>query len=290
MALSFVPLSYMLGVEVRGLDLSAPLDSDTFASLRRAFLDHGGLMLLRNQRITREQHIAFSRRFGDLETHDAVPRDRDPEHPEILLVNNLARQGKTADGKMIGQEWHSDLAPSLLPAAISLLRAIQVPPAGGDTMFANMYAAYETLSPGMQKLLAGLHAVYIRKRKGVSEEWEKENRRLNPPVSQPLVRTHPETGRPALYIGESVPAFEGMTAAESRPLIDYLVKHATQPRFTYRHRWQKDDLLIWDNRSTMHLALGDYDPAEVRELERTTVKGHPSGHFCREEDLELAVG
>ena len=137
-------------------------------------------------------------------------------------------------------------------------------------------------------LLRGQNAVYVRGRKGVTAEWEKENRRLNPPVCQPLVRRHPETGREALYLGESARAFEGMTPAESRPLLDFLIRHATQPRFTYRHRWQAGDLLVWDNRCTIHLALGDYDPSEVRQMERTTVKGHPSGHLCSTQNAELA--
>jgi len=289
MPLEIVPLSYTLGIEVRGLDLRQPVPDDDFAAIRKALLERGGLMLVRNQHLTREQHVAFSRRFGDLDTHDAVPLDRDRQFPEVLLVDNLPRPEGVAYGKMIGQEWHSDLAPSLLPAALSFLRAIRVPPVGGDTAFANMYAAFEALSPGMQKLLRTLSAVYVRGRKGVTADWEKENRRLNPPVCQPLVRAHPETGREALYIGESARAFEGMTPAESKPLLDFLIRHATQPRFVYRHRWQAGDLLVWDNRSTIHLALGDYDPSEVRQMERTTVKGRPSGHLCAPEDADLAT-
>lgn len=288
-AVEIVPLSYVLGIEVRGADLARPLPDEDFASIRTALLEGGGLMLIRGQRIGREQHVAFSRRFGDLDTHDAVPLDRDREFPEILLVDNLPRPEGAAYGKMIGQEWHSDLAPSLRPAGLSFLRAIRVPPVGGDTAFANMYAAFEALSPGMKAMLRTLAAVYVRDRKGVTEAWARENRRLNPPVCQPLVRRHPETGREALYIGESIRALEGMTPAESRPLLDFLVRHATQPRFVYRHRWQAGDLLVWDNRSTIHLALGDYDPAEVRQMERTTVKGHPSGHLCSPENVALAT-
>jgi taurine dioxygenase len=290
MALTFTSLSYALGVEVHGLDLSRSPSAEEFQAVRQAFLDRDGVMLIRGQRIGREQHIAFSRRFGELETHDAVPLDRDPDMPEILLVDNQPRKGGgAAYGKMIGHEWHSDLAPSLRPAGISFLRALRMPSVGGDTLFANMYAAYEALSPGMKKMIEGLSGVYIRGRKGVTAEWEKENRRINPPVAQPLVRTHPLTGRKALYVSDSVRALEGMTAAESRPLVEYLVRHATQPRFTYRHYWRADDLLVWDNRCTMHLALGDYDPSEVRQLERTTVKGEPSGHLCAPEDVELAT-
>ncbi|MFZ4760431.1 MAG: TauD/TfdA dioxygenase family protein [Burkholderiaceae bacterium] len=289
MAIELVPLSYSLGVEVRGLDLTRPVPDEDFAATRKALLDHAGLMLLRGQHLTREQHVAFSRRFGELETHDAVPLDRDRTHPEILLVDNLPRPEGQSYGKMIGHEWHSDLAPSLRPAGISFLRALRVPPVGGDTQFANMYAAFEALSPGMQKQLRSLSAVFVRGRKGVTPEWEKENRRLNPPVAQPLVRVHPDTGREALYIGESARAFEGMTPAESKPLLDFLIRHATQPRFVYRHRWQAGDLLVWDNRCTIHLALGDYDPAEVRQMERTTVIGHPSGHLVTPEVAELAT-
>ena len=289
MAVEIVPLSWSLGIEVRGIDLRQPQSDADIAAIRAGLLERGGLMLIRNQSITREQHVAFSRRFGELETHDAVPLDRDRQFPEILLVDNLPRPEGVAYGKMIGHEWHSDLAPSLLPAGLSFLRAIRVPPVGGDTEFANMYAAFESLSPGLQATLRSLNAVYVRGRKGVTPEWEKENRRINPPVCQPLVRRHPETGREALFIGQSARAFEGMTPEESRPLLDYLIRHATHPRFVYRHRWQAGDLLVWDNRSTIHLALGDYDPAQVRQMERTTVKGHPSGHLCSPENAELAT-
>lgn len=289
MSLEFVPLSYCLGVEVRGADLTRPLSDGDVAQMRRAILDSCGLMLFRGQSaMTRDDHVAFSRRFGDLDTHDAVPLDRDRTHPEVLLVDNLPRPEGEAYGKRIGHEWHSDLAPSLRPAGLSFLRALRVPPVGGDTAFANMYAAFDALSPGMKAMLRGLNAVYVRGRKGVTAEWEKENRRLNPPVCQPLVRRHPETDREALYIGQSARSFEGMTPEESRGLLEWLIRHATQPRFVYRHRWQSGDLLVWDNRCTIHLALGDYDPNEVRQLERTTVVGHPSGHLCTQDDAELA--
>ncbi len=274
-------LSFSLGAEVLGVDLGAPIDAATFAEIRSAFVEHG-VLLFRGARIDRGHHIAFSRRFGELDRHDTVPRDRDPQHPEILLVTNRpAADGSVPPSAYTGQLWHSDMSFTLVPAMGSLLRAVHVPPVGGDTLFANMAAAYDALSPGMQRLLQPLEAIHGPERKNAerSPEWEAENRRINRPVAQPVVRTHPETGRRALYVGGKVGRFVGMTAAESRPLLDFLIAHATQPRFTYRHVWRPDDLLLWDNRSTMHIALGDYDPRELRHLERTTVLGTPSGRL-----------
>ena len=173
---------------------------------------------------------------------------------------------------------------TLVPSLGSLLRGVIVPPVGGDTMFANMYAAYEALSDGMKKLIDELHGVHSPERKNaaqVSPEWEAENRRLNPPVGQPVVRVHPETGRKALYIGEKVKRFDGMTEEESRPLIEYLVRHATRPEFVYRHQWRANDIVIWDNRCTMHVALADFDETERRHMERTTVMGTPSGYVVQ---------
>lgn len=283
------PLSYRLGVEVLDVEIAAPMSDAVFGEIHRAFLDHDGLMLFRDQRISREQHVAFSRRFGELDTHDAVPLDRHPDHHEVLIVANEAVVENQNNDRYVGQTWHSDLASSLRPAMGSLLRAVTVPPIGGDTMFTNMYAAYEALSDSMKRIVSGLHGVYVRERKDLSVEWQAKNRDINPPVAQPVVRVHPETGRKALYIGEKVKTFEGMSAEESRPLIEFLVRHATRPQFVYRHRWRADDLLMWDNRCTMHLALGDFDPSKRRHLERTTVVGTPSGHFCNTESIAIGA-
>ncbi len=278
------PLSYALGAEVLGVDLTQQLSESGFGEIYRAFLDHG-ILLLRGQKVSREQHIEFSRRFGELDRHDSLPRDRHPEYPELLMVTNLPQaDGQPSNSRYTGQLWHSDLSFTLVPSLGSLLRGIEVPPVGGDTMFCNMYAAYDALSAGMKALIADLHGVHRPERKnaGISPEWERENQRINPPVAQPVVRVHPETGRRALYIGEKVKSLEGMTEEESRPLIEYLIRHATRPQFLYRHQWQQDDILIWDNRCTMHVALGDYDPSLRRHMERTTVMGTPSGHVAAE--------
>ncbi|MFN7754192.1 MAG: TauD/TfdA dioxygenase family protein [Pseudomonadota bacterium] len=275
-------LSYALGAQIEGLDLTRPIGESEFGEVHRAFLEHG-VLLLRGQRVDREQHIAFSRHFGELDRHDSLPRDRDPDHPELLMVTNRERtDGQPSNSRYTGQLWHSDMSFTLVPSLGSLLRAVEVPPVGGDTMFANMTAAYDALSPGMKRLIDGLHGVHQPERKGADQapQWAEQNRRLNPPVAQPVVRVHPETGRRALYIGEKVRRFESMTEEESQPIIRYLLQHATRPQFLYRHQWQRDDILVWDNRCTMHIALGDYEQALERHMERTTVLGTPSGHVA----------
>ncbi|HYF18533.1 MAG TPA: TauD/TfdA family dioxygenase [Ramlibacter sp.] len=287
MTIQLRPLSYALGAEVRGVDITQPLRDADWQAVHQAFLRHG-VLLVRGQRLTRAQHIAFSRRFGELDCHESLPMDRSPEHPELLMVTNDAKpDGSPSNSRYTGQMWHSDMSFTLAPALGSLLRAVAVPPVGGDTLFANMTLAYDTLTAGMKQLIGELHGIHHSERRnsGLSQQWEAENRRLNPPVAQPLVRVHPETGRKALYVGEKVKCFEGLTPEESRPIIDFLVRHATQPQFVYRHQWQPDDLLIWDNRCTSHLALGDYDPVHRRHLERTTILGTPSGHVA---NLEVA--
>jgi taurine dioxygenase len=283
MPLSLRPLSHALGAEVQGVDLGKPLSNSEFDQIHQAFLDHN-ILLFRDQEITREQHIAFSRRFGDLDTHDSLPRDRHPDYPELLLVTNIPKEnGKPSDSKYTGQQWHSDMSFTLVPALGSVLRGITIPPVGGDTMFTNMYLAYDTLSEGMKKMIDGLYAIHTGSRKIVdlSSDRAVEQGKLNPPIAQPVVRVHPETGRKALYIGEKVSCLVDMTEEESRPLIEYLCGHATRPQFVYRHQWRTNDIVLWDNRCTMHIALGDYEDGEIRHLERTTVKGTPSGYYLQ---------
>jgi taurine dioxygenase len=285
MALKLRPLSYSLGAEVCDIDVSRNMAEEEFGEIYRAFLDHG-ILLFRNQRITREQHIDFSRRFGELDKHDALPRDRHPQYPELLMVTNEPKpDGSPSDSKYTGRQWHSDMSFTLVPSLGSLLRCVNAPPVGGDTLFANMYVAYDALSDGMKKLLDGLHGIHLSGTRKIANDntgvtRAVEQKRLNPPVAQPVVRVHPETGRKALYIGEKVGRFDNMTAEESRPLIDYLCRHATRPEFVYRHNWRENDIVVWDNRCTMHCALGDFDETKLRHLERTTVLGTPSGYVA----------
>ena len=286
MAVKLRPLSHALGAEVCDVDVSRNMSEQSFGEIYRAFLEHG-ILLLRNQKLTREQHIDFSRRFGELDRHDALPRDRHPKYPELLMVTNEPKpDGSPSDSRYTGRQWHSDMSFTLHPSLGSLLRCVRTPAVGGDTLFSNMYAAYDALSFGMKKLIADLHGIHLSGTRKINDEEsgakrKAEQKRINPPVAQPVVRVHPETGRKALYIGEKVHRFDGMTEEESRPLIDYLCKHATRHEFVYRHQWRADDIVVWDNRCTMHCALGDFDETQLRHLERTTVLGTPSGYVAQ---------
>ncbi|HVO87753.1 MAG TPA: TauD/TfdA family dioxygenase [Casimicrobiaceae bacterium] len=276
-----------LAARVEDLDLTQPLDDESFACVHRALLDHL-VVILPNQDITPEQHITFSRRFGELDRHESLPHYRHPDHPEILLITNRTINGKPSETRNTGRQWHIDLSYTLQPSLGSLLHCKEIPEVGGDTVFANMYLAYETLSPTLRSILDGLHAVHdfttIKANAKRDPEQLANMTRLNPPVAQPVVQVHPETGRKSLYVTEMLTShFVGMTVEESRPLLQYLFAHSVQPEFTYRHRWQVGDLVIWDNRCTMHLALSDFDASEPRHMFRTTLKGTPSGRLYRPE-------
>lgn len=276
------PLSRALGAEVQGVDLRKPLDPATADALRKAWAENL-ILLFRGQELSHEQHIAFSRTFGDLDRHEAIPTFRHPEHPEILPVTNTEQS--TGKRLSVGRQWHSDLSTTLRPAKGSMLRCSIAPPVGGDTMFCNMYRAWETLSPTMQAFLDGLWAVHdmtiareTRARR-TPEELEAIRKR-NPPVLQPVARVHDDTGRKALYVSEmTTVAFEGMTPEEGGPLLRFLYEHSVQPENVYRHQWRSGDMILWDNRCTMHIALADYDENEPRVMYRTTLLGEASGRL-----------
>ena len=278
MGIRFRRISNALGAEIEGVDLTKPVNDTDFDEIRRIFLDHC-VLLFRRQKLTREQHVAFSRRFGDLDDNDRSP-DTDPQYPELTIVTTRPKaDGKPSESRYTGQVWHSDLCFSLTPALGSLLRCVELPDVGGDTMFANMYLAYDSLSDGMKKILAGLDGIHARQRKYTDLTPERaEFLKRQRPVAQPAVRVHPETGRKTLYVGDKVKQFVGLTPEESQPLLDFLSRHSARPQFVYRHQWRQDDLVLWDNRCTMHLAVGDFDETKIRHMERTTVKGTPSGY------------
>lgn len=280
MSIAVRPLSYALGALVTGADLARPLDDATFGQVNDAFLEHH-VLLFRGQSLSRDQHVAFARRFGDLHLVPERLRPRRAggpgEYPEVsMVVSEPAGPGRG----VIGGVWHSDLAERPRPAAASILRCVRLPGVGGDTMFANMEQAYADLSAGMQQLLAGLEGVYLDRAPDFdlsSPQRYRMSRRANPAAAQPVVRTHAESGRKALYVNAETSQFVGMTEAESKPLIGYLTQHATRPENVYRHQWQEGDLLMWDNRSVLHMALSDYDRSQVRHMERVSVIGDESG-------------
>ncbi len=284
-------LSHALGAEISGIDISKSVDDKSFAPIHAAFLEHG-ILLFRGQSLTREQHIAFSRWFGELDKQDAHRVNHmDPAYPELYFVTNKPKpDGSSTDEKFNdqfiatsyqGADWHTDRSYKLTPSMATLLRGVELPEIGGDTMFANCYRAYDTLSEGMKKLIDGLYGAHIQEGRSLdhsSPEKLEESKRRNR-TAQPLVRVHPETGRKALYLGYRIRHIIGMTAEESAPLLRTLHEHATHPQLVYRHVWQKHDLIIWDNRCTMHIALGDFDRAhQLRHMEKTYVLGTPSGY------------
>ena len=275
-------LSNALGAEVSGVDLRNPLPEPVVAEIRQAWLDHV-ILLFRGEPLTHEQHIAFSRQLGALETHDAIPKFRHPDHHEILLVTNFENTGKRL---IVGRQWHSDLSTLVQPAMGSLLHCHVAPPVGGDTMFANMYRAWDNLSPAFQDMLRdrwALHDMSVAKETRARRTPEElaALRRKNPPVWQPVARRHEETGRLALYVSEmTTTRLEGLTEEESAPILQYLFQQSVLPENTYRHRWQPGDLILWDNRCAMHMALSDYDENERRVMYRTTLLGVPTGRVA----------
>ncbi|AZG16541.1 TauD/TfdA dioxygenase family protein [Cupriavidus pauculus] len=273
------PLGAALGAEVVGLDLSQPLSDDDFRRIHRAHLDHH-VVVFRDQRITPDQQIAFSRRFGPLQIH-VLHQFQLANHPEILIVSNVLRDGKPIGLGDAGHFWHSDLSYKEKPSLGSLLHAIELPAEGGDTLFANMHAAYDGLSDALKRRVEGLTAehTYLARYAELQQRspWRPN---LTPeqiaqvrPVVHPVVRTHPETGRKALFVSEHFTTrIVGLPEAESRALLDELFAHSVQPRYVYRHHWRAHDLVFWDNRSLLHLAGGTPDHLR-RVMYRTTIEG-----------------
>jgi taurine dioxygenase len=273
------PLAYSLGAEVHGIDPSRPLSGESVRRLRAAWLEHAVLVFPRAE-MSIEQHIAFSRLFGELEVHP-IPAARHPDHEEVMVVTNKeSASGERSITAETGRQWHSDGAYTLRPPTGSLLHCREVPSVGGDTWFTSMYAAYEALSPAMKRLVDQLFVVNSIAKQSRTVDPRQDVRKEIPPVVQPMVLVHPETGRRALYLNETVTThIDGMTAEEGQGLLDFLFRHSVRPEFTYRHRWQMADLVLWDNRCTMHLAPRDYAAGQARYMCRTTLLGEWSGSF-----------
>src|SRR5688572_22166983 len=280
MAITVQRLSAAAGAEIAGVDFAQPLPDADVSRIGQALAENC-VLLFRGAHITPAQHIAFSRQFGTLEAH-VVADFGLPDHPEIFVVSNVREDGKAKGAVYAGQYWHSDPSYLKLPSLGSLLLCHEMPDVGGDTMFANMYLAYDTLSDPLKTFIGGLSAVHdyshaydtyfahLKERPPLTPE----QRAKTPPVQHPMVRTHPVTGRKALYVNPGfTTAIVGMPCEESQPILDLLFRHSTRPEFIYRHKWQVHDLIFWDNRCAMHYALADYDFSVRRHMHRTTIAG-----------------
>ena len=280
-ALAIRRLSGALGAEIQDIDVAGPLDDGTVAALRDTLAEHC-ILLFRDQTLTPAQHIAFTERFGPLQAL-TLGSYLHKDHPEIFVVSNKPVAGKASDTRRTGRHWHTDMCYTPLPCRGSLLYALEVPPVGGDTVFANMQRAFDTLSDGMRAMIEGLRAVHdLSKVPNFKNRDPDATAKIvadNPPVDHPLVWTHPDSGRKSLFLSQHLThRFADMTEAESAPIIDYLIDHSTRIENTYRHQWRVGDLIFWDNRSVMHIAPGDYDmsdPANTRHMHRTTLAGPP---------------
>ena len=277
------PLNPTFGAKISGVDLSAPLSDAERTAVVSAFHDHQ-VLVFRGQNLTAAQHVAFSRIFGPLAVH---PLDNylHPNHPEILVISNvIGKDGKTEGNDENGMiEWHSDFSWHRSPSIGSVLHGVVIPPVGGDTLFVSMYTAYETLPAETQKRLRGLVAVRSfdflteneRKINPLKPPLTEVQRARTPPVTYPLLRRHPVTGRTSLFVGEMVVSdIPGLTKDEADTLVHELIAHATRPQNVYTHRWQQGDLLLWDNRCTLHTGT-PCDRSYTRVLHRTTLHGEP---------------
>ncbi|MBT6095244.1 MAG: TauD/TfdA family dioxygenase, partial [Rhodospirillaceae bacterium] len=253
MSISTKPLTPRFGVEIQGVDLNAPISDADFADIERLWYENG-VILFRDQTWAEPDIIDFSRRFGELEIH-VREEYLDPEYPELLQVSNIVEGGRDVGilkDKELG--WHHDQSYMKEPAIGSLLSAFKLPTWGGETSFANLAAAYEDLGPGMHERLSGLRAVhsyeYFNGSWSVPTNDTQSGR--TPPVLQPVVRTHPVTGRKALYIDPAmVPMIDGLGEDESRDLLDDLFERIVRPEYVYRHEWRLGDALMWDNAATI---------------------------------------
>jgi taurine dioxygenase len=276
---SIVPLDAPVGAEVIGLDLSRPLNDADFGRVHRAHLDHH-VLVFRDARITPAQQVAFSRRFGPLQIH-VLRNFQLAGHPEILVVSNIKENGQPIGLGDAGHYWHSDLSYKELPSLGSLLHAQELPAEGGDTLFADMHLAYDSLPAALKSAIEGKQAEHsylakyeeLRQRSPWRPALTAQQIEEVKPAVHPVVRTHPETGRKALFVSEHFTTrIIGLPEDESRALLEQLFAHSVLPEHVYRHQWREHDMVFWDNRSLMHLAAGTPDHLR-RKLYRTTIEG-----------------
>lgn len=274
--IAVTPLSPALGAEVSGVDIAAGIDDQQLAELKQAFSDYA-VIFFRDQDIRPDQHIEFAERWGKINVNrffHAVET-----HPQIAEVRKEPDQKKN-----IGEDWHTDHSYDQIPALGSILYAREVPDVGGDTLFASMYAAYDSLSGGLKQTLGHMRAIHSSRHAFgeaayVDTDMDDLGGRLGNTANatqdaiHPVIIRHPLSGRPALYVnGDFTVKFEGWTKEESQPLLDYLYAQAHRNEFTCRFKWRKGSMAIWDNRATQHCALNDYH-GQLRLMHRITIEG-----------------
>lgn len=277
------PEGMPFGYEIRDVAATS-LSAATRDGIARVFAAEG-VVVLRALGLTPAQHVAFSRQFGELEIH-FLKQFLHPDHPEILVVSNIVENGRPVGQADAGRFWHSDLTYAALPSRGSVMCAVEVPVDGtgaplGDTCFASAALAYDALDDAMQRRLEGLRAVHrfdARYRRGATRvELDAGQQSVQADVEHPVVLRHPLTGRRSLYVNELFTVrIVGMPEDESTALLAALCAHVTLPAFVYRHRWQAGDVLMWDNYTVQHLAIGDYG-SQRRRMQKTTWKGLPAG-------------
>ena len=261
------PVAATIGAEIGGVNLAGDLPAATIAELRQALLDYK-VLFFRDQPLTPARHVAYARRFGDLEVHPFIPANG--EYPELV------RFAKSADVGGYENGWHSDVSWRAVPSMAAVLHAVAVPPTGGDTLFADMYAAYDGLSDEMRARIDGLVAVHDHVSSfghQVPPERRAEIRAQYPAVEHPVVRTHPETGRKLIYVNRFFTSHVvGLDPDDSRDLIEELSRQADIIEYQCRFRWTPDAVVMWDNRAVQHYACSDYWPS-VRVMERASIVG-----------------
>lgn len=262
-----VPMSPTIGAEIDGVSLAAALDDETFTEIQRALLEFK-VIFFRDQDLTPAQHVAFARRFGELEVHPFIPH-RDG-HPEVVVLKKNERMGGFEN------VWHSDVTWRLAPSLGSVLLAREVPAVGGDTLFSDMYAAYEGLDDETRAAIEGRRAVHDFTHtfgRFLSAEELQQKQAEYPPAEHPVVRTHPETGRKGLYVNAGFTShIVGLPRDESDRLLDHLYRQAAVPEYQCRFRWRRHSVAFWDNRAVQHYAASDYYP-QRRLMERVTICG-----------------
>ena len=277
MSIEIVPTGTAVGAEIRGVDLSRPLDEATFASIDDAY-DKYGVIFFRDQHIAPPQQVDFTRRFGEIEFNIFSERWSVPGSPEIVVVSNITADGQPIGIKRAGENWHSDMCYTARPPRGTMLYALEIPDLFGlplgDTEFASAAVAWDSLPDALRRRIDGLTAVFDftgRKRAFPPKQSEIDR---NPPVCHPIVRTHPRTGRRCLYImRDDCTAIEGLAQPEAETLIAALADHIVKPQHIYRHQWRVGDLLMWDNCTVQHRAVQDYDMPQRRLMHRTTMGG-----------------